>query len=114
MSSRKEFLSKIGSGAAALTLGTFFNPQNTKHILDELSKFDGSPTALATNESFWYRVQQAFTVDRSLINLNNGGVSPSPGFVQEAMKKHLDFSNQAPVYNMWRILEPRREGFDSS
>lgn len=110
MSSRKEFLSKIGSGAAALTLGTFFNPQNTKHILDELSKFYGSPTELATNESFWYRVQQAFTVDRSLINLNNGGVSPSPGFVQEAMKKHLDFSNQAPVYNMWRILEPRREG----
>tara|TARA_B100000989_G_scaffold291290_1_gene265599 strand:+ start:18019 stop:19308 length:1290 start_codon:yes stop_codon:yes gene_type:complete len=110
MSSRKEFLSKIGSGAAALTLGTFFNPQNTKHVLAELSKFDGSPTELATNESFWYRVQQAFTVDRSLINLNNGGVSPSPSFVQEAMKKHLDFSNQAPVYNMWRILEPRREG----
>ena len=110
MSSRKEFLSKIGSGAAALTLGTFFNPQNTKQILDELNKFDGSPTELATNESFWYRVQQAFTVDRSLINLNNGGVSPSPSFVQEAMKKHLDFSNQAPVYNMWRILEPRREG----
>ena len=110
MSSRKEFLSKIGSGAAALTLGTFFNPQNTKHVLDELSEFNGSPTELATNESFWYRVQQAFTVDRSLINLNNGGVSPSPGFVQEAMKKHLDFSNQAPVYNMWRILEPRREG----
>lgn len=26
------------------------------------------------------------------------------------MKTHLDFSNQAPVYNMWRILEPRREG----
>lgn len=110
MSSRKEFLSKIGSGAAALTLGTFFNPQNAKHVLAELSKFDGSPTELATNESFWYRVQQAFTVDRSLINLNNGGVSPSPSFVQEAMKKHLDFSNQAPVYNMWRILEPRREG----
>ena len=110
MSSRKEFLNKIGSGAAALTLGTFFNPQNTKYILDELGKFNGSPTELAINESFWYRVQQAFTVDRSLINLNNGGVSPSPDFVQEAMKKHLDFSNQAPVYNMWRILEPRREG----
>ena len=110
MSSRKEFLSKIGSGAAALTLGTFFNPQNTKYILDELGTFNGSAEELATNESFWYRVQQAFTVDRSLINLNNGGVSPSPDFVQEAMKKHLDFSNQAPVYNMWRILEPRREG----
>lgn len=110
MSSRKEFLSKIGVGAGALTLGTFFNPQTTRHILDELGTFSGSAEELAVNESFWYRVQQAFTVDRSLINLNNGGVSPSPEFVQEAMKKHLDFSNQAPVYNMWRILEPRREG----
>ena len=110
MTSRKEFLNKIGGGAAALTLGTFFNLQNSKHVVDKLGKFNGSPTELATNESFWYRVQQAFTVDRSLINLNNGGVSPSPDFVQEAMKKHLDFSNQAPVYNMWRILEPRREG----
>ena len=110
MSSRKEFLSKIGVGAGALTLGTFFNPQTTRHILDKLGTFSGSAEELAVNESFWYRVQQAFTVDRSLINLNNGGVSPSPEFVQEAMKKHLDFSNQAPVYNMWRILEPRREG----
>jgi len=25
------------------------------------------------------------------------------------MKRHLDFSNQCPPYNMWRVLEPQRE-----
>ncbi len=26
------------------------------------------------------------------------------------MKRYLDFSHQAPTYNMWRILEPQKEG----
>src|SRR5262249_49055823 len=49
-------------------------------------------------------------VDRSIINLNNGGVSPSPRVVQTAMQRNLDFSNAAPAYNMWSVLEPQREG----
>lgn len=110
MESRKQFLKKLGTGAAVLGAGAFFNPLKAKDITSELANFSGSPNEIAANEDFWAQVQQAFTVDRSLINLNNGGVSPSPDFVQAAMKKHLDFSNQAPVYNMWRILEPRREG----
>ncbi|WP_428235329.1 aminotransferase class V-fold PLP-dependent enzyme [Gracilimonas sp.] len=110
METRKQFLKKIGSGAAALTAGAFFNPMKTEKLKEKLDSYSGTAVEIARNEDFWAQVQQAFTVDRSLINLNNGGVSPSPAFVQEAMKKHLDFSNQAPVYNMWRILEPRREG----
>lgn len=100
----------MGITAASVAFGGYLNPEKTASLVSELDTFTGSPTELAKNEEFWFRVQQAFTVDRSLINLNNGGVSPSPEFVQAAMKKHLDFSNQAPVYNMWRILEPRREG----
>ncbi|MAL19233.1 MAG: aminotransferase V [Balneola sp.] len=110
MDTRKQFLKKIGSGAAALTAGAFFNPLKSQQLQEELNSYSGTAQEIAINEDFWSTVQQAFTVDRSLINLNNGGVSPSPEFVQAAMKKHLDFSNQAPVYNMWRILEPRREG----
>lgn len=110
MSTRKDFIRTIGAGAAAISFGSFFNPIKASEIGSELRSMSGSPLDIAGNEEFWFRVQQAFTVDRSLINLNNGGVSPSPEFVQEAMKTHLDFSNQAPVYNMWRILEPRREG----
>ncbi len=110
MESRKQFLKKLGTGAAFLGAGAFFSPLKATELTSELKQFSGSPSEIAKNEDFWVQVQQAFTVDRSLINLNNGGVSPSPEFVQAAMKKHLDFSNQAPVYNMWRILEPRREG----
>jgi len=62
------------------------------------------------DELFWGEIARAFTVDRSLVNLNNGGVSPSPRFVQEAMRRHLELSNEAPAYTMWRILEPQREG----
>jgi len=68
------------------------------------------PVQAATDEAYWGHIARAFTVDRSLINLNNGGVSPSPAFVQEAMKRHLDFSNLAPTRNMWNVLEPQREG----
>jgi len=110
MESRKEFLKKIGTGAAILGAGAFFSPLKAKDIAQDLKHFSGSASELAKNEDFWARVQQAFTVDRSLINLNNGGVSPAPEFVQDAMKRHLDYSNKAPVYTMWRILEPQREG----
>jgi isopenicillin-N epimerase len=68
-----------------------------------------SPAQVAADEDYWRDIQQAFTVDRSLVNLNNGGVSPSPRVVQEAMRRHLELSNQAPVYTMWQLLEPQVE-----
>src|SRR5262245_9742026 len=68
-----------------------------------------SPEEVAADEDYWFQVQQAFTLDRTHINLNNGGVSPSPRVVQDAMRRYLEFSNQAPVHNMWRILEPEIE-----
>ena len=69
-----------------------------------------SPETIARDETFWFGVQQAFTVDRSLINLNNGGVCPSPKVVQDAVRRYLEYSNQAPAYHMWRHLEPMIEG----
>src|SRR5881296_158571 len=67
------------------------------------------PADVARDEDFWLGIQQAFTLDRTLINLNNGGVSPSPRVVQEAMRRYLDYSNTAPAYTMWQILEPEIE-----
>ena len=61
------------------------------------------------DETFWREIQQAFTVNRSYVNLNNGGVCPSPRVVQEAMKRALDLSNEAPVHTMWDLLEPQVE-----
>jgi selenocysteine lyase/cysteine desulfurase len=64
---------------------------------------------VAADEAYWSEIQQAFTVNRSYLNLNNGGVCPSPRVVQEAMKRYLDLSNEAPVYTMWQMLEPQVE-----
>ncbi len=70
---------------------------------------DRSPESLAADEDYWAEVRTAFTVDRNIINLNNGGVSPSPRIVQDALRRYLEFSNMAPVHNMWRVLEPQIE-----
>jgi isopenicillin-N epimerase len=68
-----------------------------------------SPASVASDETYWREIQQAFTLDRTIINLNNGGCCPSPRVVHEALKRYLDISNQAPVYHMWQILEPNIE-----
>jgi len=68
-----------------------------------------SPDAIAANEDYWREIQAAFTLDRTIINLNNGGVCPSPRVVHEALKRYLDISNQAPAYHMWQVLEPNIE-----
>jgi len=48
-------------------------------------------------------------VDRSIVNLNNGGVCPSPTHVLEQMIRDLRFCNEIPAEHMWRVLEPRIE-----
>ncbi|HEX5051060.1 MAG TPA: aminotransferase class V-fold PLP-dependent enzyme [Planctomycetota bacterium] len=68
-----------------------------------------SPAEFARDETFWRAIQQAFPVDRSMSNLNNGGVSPSPSLVHDKLEQRLRFSNDAPPYHMWRILAPGRE-----
>ena len=105
---RRDFL---GAAAAVVGAGSLpaFNRDATA-IARELGRHRGSAADTAADETFWAEVARAFTVDRTLVNLNNGGVSPSPGFVQDAMKRHLDYSNEAPTYTMWKILEPQREG----
>ena len=70
---------------------------------------DRSPESVAEDETYWSLIQRAFDVDRTMINLNNGGVSPTPSHVLEAMIRDLKFTNELPVEHMWRVLEPRIE-----
>ena len=114
MQSRRGFLGTITLPAAAALAGLPLRPTELKadalDIALDLSSHPGEPLEVADDEEFWFQVQRAFTVDRTLVNLNNGGVSPAPALVQDAMKRHLDFSNLAPTYTMWQILQPQREG----
>ena len=108
MVTRRDFLSTAARTAPAAWLAAGGSGK-LREIGEELARFAGGLEEIARDERFWAPVQQAFTVNRAIINLNNAGVSPSPALVQEAMKRHLDFSNEAPVHTMWRVLEPLRE-----
>ncbi len=108
MLSRREFIGRSTvAGTAALAT---FNPDGLGRLL-EASAGAASRQAgdVARDETYWREVQQAFTLDRTIINLNNGGCCPSPRVVHEAFKRYLDLSNQAPVYHMWQVLEPNIE-----
>ncbi len=67
------------------------------------------PAELAGDKAYWSEIARAFDADRTLVNLNNGGCSPAPSHVLEAMIRDLRFSNEMPVYHMWTVLEPRIE-----
>ncbi|HEX6200693.1 MAG TPA: aminotransferase class V-fold PLP-dependent enzyme, partial [Thermoanaerobaculia bacterium] len=111
MLDRRRFLGTVAAPAAALaaTAAATLRPARALAVAQTLATHPGTPEDLAADETYWREAQQAFTVDRSLVNLNNGGVSPSPAVVQAAMKRHLDYSNEAPPYTMWQVLEPQRE-----
>ena len=107
---RRSFIDVMGKFSATAFLATLARPAWSRNLDRALMEAQQrSPQQLAEDEDFWYYVQQSFTVSPELINLNNGGVSPSPKVVQEAMKRYLDYSNEAPSYYMWRILDQGRE-----
>src|SRR5213596_3082793 len=68
-----------------------------------------TPEQAAMDEDYWSTIQNAFTVTRGIINLNNGGVSPSPRIVTEALVRYTWEQEDATAYTMWQILEPQSE-----
>ena len=54
-------------------------------------------------------IQRGYSREPQLINLNNGGVSPAPMVVQQAVERYNQLSNEGPSYYMWRILDQGRE-----
>jgi selenocysteine lyase/cysteine desulfurase len=107
---RRSFLHRAGVLSAVSLVSSIAQPAWSRNLEKALADAEGiSPEDLATEEDFWYYIQQSFTVSPYLINLNNGGVCPAPKTVQDAMKRYYDYSNEAPSYYMWRILDQGRE-----
>jgi selenocysteine lyase/cysteine desulfurase len=109
MPSRRSFLSK-----AAMLASTSLIPSLKVFSKEELLnlavyKPEKSALELATDEDYWWQIQQAYTVSPQIINLNNGGVSPSPMVVQNAVDRYNKLANEAPSYYMWRIMDQGRE-----
>jgi selenocysteine lyase/cysteine desulfurase len=107
---RRSFLQTCKILSAGTLLSSFSQPVWSRNLHKVLSATGNqTPEQLAGDEDFWYYIQQAYTASPNIINLNNGGVAPSPKTVQEAMKRYSDLSNEAPSYYMWRILDQGRE-----
>jgi len=110
MPGRKQFLQQLGLLTGAFSTNSLFNQLHAEEINSANKKIQHlSATDAAADEDYWSVIQQAYTVNPALINLNNGGVSPSPRIVQEAVERFNKMSNEGPSYYMWRILDQGRE-----
>ena len=96
MWTRRTFLRLTGAlGASAWTVGR----NGLREVEAASAAVAGrAPEEIAQDELYWREIQEAFTLDRTLSNLNNGNSCPSPRVVHEAFKRYADISNQAPVY----------------
>lgn len=107
---RRKFLSSAGKGfgmmalSSSLVAALFENLQAKTRAVENLA-----PEQVATDEDFWAGVQQSFSVTRGIVNLNNGGVSPSPRLVTEAFVRYTWQQEDATAYTMWQLLEPQSE-----
>src|SRR6185295_2578377 len=107
---RRNFLSLAGKslGLAAISSSTVASMlrdvQAATRAIAHLS-----PEQAAIDEDYWSTIQNAFSVTRGIINLNNGGVCPSPRIVTEALVRYIWQQEDATAYTMWQILEPQSE-----
>ncbi len=106
---RRALFAGLGAGLSATLLPAFRADAGTALAEASRNAGDRTPSELAGEEAYWSQIARAFDVDRTLVNLNNGGCSPAPAHVLEAMIRDLRFSNEMPVYHMWNVLEPRIE-----
>ncbi|HAK11984.1 MAG TPA: aminotransferase [Chitinophagaceae bacterium] len=110
MSQRRTFLKQVGLLTSAFSANSLFQQAYAADIERAQQQIAGfTPEQAAAEEDFWALISQAYTVNPSIINLNNGGVSPSPKVVQDAVERFNKLSNEAPSYYMWRILDQGRE-----
>ncbi len=98
---RRRFLSSAAGAVAAFQADSVLRAQSAAQAVT------GRPAdTVARDEDFWLNIRHAFTVDRNMINLNNGGVSPSPKIVMDTETRYLEIENMNPSYYMWQVLDP--------
>ncbi|MBL7729484.1 MAG: aminotransferase class V-fold PLP-dependent enzyme, partial [Dinghuibacter sp.] len=105
MTNRRTFFQYMAGLSGALALQQALTPAMAQKIID----YQCIKPELATDEDYWTWVRNQFLIPERIVNLNNGGVSPSPLCVQKALFEYYDFSNHGPSYFMWRELDKKRE-----
>ncbi|HEY4326597.1 MAG TPA: aminotransferase class V-fold PLP-dependent enzyme [Mucilaginibacter sp.] len=107
---RRIFLKQAATLAGAFSVNSLFNQAHAADWQKASQKVNHlSPKQIAGDEDYWSVIQRAYSVNSNIINLNNGGVSPSPIVVQQAVERYNLLANEGPSYFMWRILDQGRE-----
>lgn len=112
MVERKQFIKQLGLGlmTGAFSANSLFNQLYAADIASANAKVKHRlPADVAEDEDYWSVIQRAYSGSPGIINLNNGGVSPSPIVVQEAVERYNKLVNEGPSYYMWEILDQGRE-----
>jgi isopenicillin-N epimerase len=99
-------LFQLAAGAAAFAL----QDETLKRIRAAASATSGKTAEeVAKDEDYWAEIRQSYTIDRNVINMNNGHVGPSPKIVQEALRQYLDYSEMGPYHTLINTLERQGE-----
>src|SRR6476661_643142 len=107
---RREFIALAGKGLGLAALAVPAIGALMKEVEGATrSVAHLTPEQVAMDEDYWSVIQNAFTVTRGIVNLNNGGVSPSPRIVTEALVRYIWQQEDATAYTMWQLLEPQSE-----
>jgi selenocysteine lyase/cysteine desulfurase len=107
---RRSFIKQAAVLTGAFSATSLFNQAHAEVWKSAENKVAHlTPQQVAIDEDFWAEIQRAYTVSPNIINLNNGGVSPSPLVVQQAVERYNQLTNEGPSYFMWRILDQGRE-----
>ena len=107
---RRTFLSLAGKGLGLAALAIPSLGALVKEVEGATRKVAHlTAEQAAMDEDYWSIIQNSFTVTRGIVNLNNGGVSPSPRIVTEALVRYIWQQEDATAYTMWQILEPQSE-----
>jgi len=105
---RRHFLKTAGLTAG---LVPFLGSDSFRGVEAAVSETAGlAPHEAARDERLWREVKQAFTVNRSLINLDNGYACPTPRVVTEAFIRYIWEQEQNPYGVFVEKARDRREG----
>jgi isopenicillin-N epimerase len=98
---RRHVIQSVLAGAAAAA----FQDNVLERIRAAASSVNGrTPEDVAADEDYWAEIRNAFSVDRNVINLNNGYCSPAPRTVQDAMHRLLEYTDMGPYHTMVNVL----------
>jgi hypothetical protein len=109
--SRRNFLSLAGKSVGLAALATPVLGALVKEVeAATRSVAHLTPEQVAMDEDYWSIIQNSFTVTRGIVNLNNGGVSPSPRIVTEALVRYIGQQEDATAYTIrlsgsWTVSE---------